>query len=148
MPLGTSIGSYLNLIMEFLQLIDEHGNGWMFLVNCFNLLHCMRISMASFRWKQSSMLCLWHLWNRQYLVLSTHGFVVKALGYLIPASFRSAEAISTSIFSLDTVRGVYLKKDQHVLFPHELACLPFSSLRMAYWRAQQCSPSSLSYSDY
>jgi len=42
-----------------------------FLTNCLSLPRWMRSSIASFRWMQSSVTCSWHLWNRQYFVLST-----------------------------------------------------------------------------
>jgi len=71
----------------------------------------MRSSIASFRWMQSSVKCPWHLWNRQYLVLSTPFFSCEGpFGGLTPASFRSATTITTKIFSLDMAKGVYSVK--------------------------------------
>jgi len=82
-----------------------------FFTNCLSCPCWMRSSIASLIWMQSSIVWPWHLWNRQYFVLSTPFLSCDgAFGGSTPASARSATAISTKIFSLDMAKGVYFVK--------------------------------------
>jgi len=70
--------------------------------------------------------CPWHLWNRQYFVLSTLFLSCDgSFGGLTSASARSATAISTKIFSLDMAKGVYFVKQPLGALPSQTALPSF-----------------------
>jgi len=104
-------GDYL---VRFIDNSDEPDSLFLrlrFSTNYLSRPRWMRSSISSFRWMQSSVKCLRHLWNRQYLVLSTPFFSCEgAFGRLTQVSFRSDTSISGKVFSLDMAKGVYLVK--------------------------------------
>lgn len=97
-----------------------------------NLPRCVKILIAFLRWMQSSVVCPWNLCKWQCLLLSSQSFCVEALGYLIPASFKSTEAISTNIFSLGTTRVCTYQNNQWVVFLLWRVCLPSFSRRRVF----------------
>jgi len=104
-----------------------------FLVYCISFPQCIRISISFLRWIQSSVVWLWYLWKRQYLVLSTPAFGAVSFENSISSSLKFTKVHLAEILSLNIIRGVYIRRINDLLFG---AFLDFAFLEGASWRIQ------------
>jgi len=85
-------------------------SGSEFLVNFLSQPRCMSISIASFRWMQSSVRCPRHFWNRHHLVLPITFFSCEG-GFRVWPQLPSAPLLrSQPEFSPRTLIGGVLRK--------------------------------------